>query len=40
VRKVSATTEGLIIGVSGDGIGRPATRAKALNLYTGTFSRV
>jgi hypothetical protein len=23
-----------------DGIGRPATRAKALNLYTGSFSRV
>jgi hypothetical protein len=30
----------LVIGVSGDGIGRPATRAEALNLYTGTFSRV
>jgi hypothetical protein len=30
----------LVIGVSGDGIGRPATRAKALNLYTGAFSRV
>jgi hypothetical protein len=30
----------LVIGVSGDGIGRPATRAKALSLYTGTFSRV
>jgi len=30
----------LVIGLSGDGIGRPATRAKALNLYTGTFSRV
>ena len=28
------------IGVSRLGIGRPATRAKALNLYTGTFSRV
>src|SRR6266851_1511342 len=27
----------LVIGVSGDGIGRPATRAEALNLYTGTF---
>jgi hypothetical protein len=26
--------------IPGDGIGRPATRAKALNLYTGTFSRV
>jgi REP element-mobilizing transposase RayT len=30
----------LVIGVSAVGIGRPATRAKALNLYTGTFSRV
>ena len=30
----------LVIGVSGDGIGCPATRAKALNLYTGAFSRV
>jgi REP element-mobilizing transposase RayT len=30
----------LVIGVPGDGIGRPATRAKALNLYTGAFSRV
>src|ERR1700733_14390909 len=29
----------LVIGISGDGIGRPATRAKALNLYTGTFPR-
>jgi putative transposase len=29
-----------VIGLSEDGIGRPATRAKALNLYTGTFSRV
>jgi REP element-mobilizing transposase RayT len=30
----------LVISVSGNGIGRPATRAKALNLYNGTFSRV
>ncbi|HET6217763.1 MAG TPA: hypothetical protein VFE27_12140, partial [Acidobacteriaceae bacterium] len=29
----------VVIGVSGDGIGRPATRAKALNLYIGPFSR-
>jgi hypothetical protein len=29
-----------VIGVSGNGIGRPATRAKALNLYTGAFTRV
>src|SRR5258707_14764051 len=27
----------LVIGVSGEGIGRPATRAEALNLHTGTF---
>jgi hypothetical protein len=30
----------LIIGVSGDGIGRPATMAKALNLDTEAFQRV
>ena len=30
----------LVIGISGVGMGRPATRAKALNCYTGTFSRV
>jgi hypothetical protein len=30
----------VVIGVSGNGIGRPATRAKALNLYTGAFTRV
>jgi hypothetical protein len=29
----------MVIGVSGLGVGRPATRAKAMNLYTGTFSR-
>ena len=31
----------VVIGVSGNGIGPPATRAsKALNLYTGAFKRV
>jgi hypothetical protein len=30
----------VVIGVSGDGIGPPATRAKALNLFSGEFSRV
>ena len=30
----------VVIGASGNGIGRPATRAKALNLYTRVFTRV
>src|SRR5258708_28381968 len=30
----------VVIGLSGDRTGPPATRAKALNLYTGAFMRV
>ena len=30
----------MVIGLSGDRTGPPATRAKALNLYTGAFMRV